>query len=57
MKNPYIFGYLPFVTIVLFSLTFGVYTVGVSVELFKGIGLYAGHARVFNGYTITYFSA
>ena len=42
MKNPYIFGYLPFFTIVLFSLTFGVYTVGVSVELFKGIGLYAG---------------
>jgi len=42
MKNPYIFGYLPFVTIVLFSLTFGVYTVGMSVELFKGIGLYAG---------------
>ena len=42
MKNPYIFGYLPFVTIVLFSLTFGVYTVGVSVEVFKGIGLYAG---------------
>ncbi|MER2090382.1 MAG: DUF5366 family protein, partial [Sporosarcina sp.] len=42
MKNPYLFGYLPFVTIVLFSLTFGVYTVGVSVELFKGIGLYAG---------------
>lgn len=42
MKNPYIFGYLPFVTIVLFSLTFGVYTVGVSVELFKGIGLYVG---------------
>ncbi len=42
MKNPYVYGYLPFVTIVLFSLTFGVYTVGVSVELFKGIGLYAG---------------
>lgn len=42
MKNPYIFGYLPFVTIVLFSLTFGVYTVGVSVELFKEVGLYTG---------------
>ncbi|MEK5068850.1 YufK family protein [Sporosarcina sp. FSL K6-1508] len=42
MKNPYIYGYLPFVTIVLFSLTFGVYTVSMSVELFKGIGLYAG---------------
>lgn len=42
MKNPYIFGYLPFVTIVLFSLTFGVYTVGLSVDLFKEIGLYTG---------------
>lgn len=42
MKNPYIFGYLPFVTILLFSLTFGVYTVSESVELFKSIGLYAG---------------
>lgn len=42
MRNPYIYGYLPFVTIVLFSLTFGVYTVGVSVDLFKEIGLYAG---------------
>lgn len=42
MKNPYIFGYLPFVTIMLFSLTFGVYTVGLSVDLFKEIGLYAG---------------
>lgn len=42
MKNPYIFGYLPFVTIVLFSLAFGVYTVGMLIDLFKGIGLYAG---------------
>lgn len=42
MKNPYIFGYLPFVTVVLFSLTFGVYTVGVSLDLFKEIGLYGG---------------
>lgn len=42
MKNPYIFGYLPFVTIVLFSLTFGVYTVGISIDLFKEIGLYSG---------------
>ena len=42
MRNPYIFGYLPFVTIVLFSLTFGVYTVGVSIDLFNEIGLYSG---------------
>jgi len=42
MKNPYIFGYLPFVTIVLFSLTFGVFTVSLSVDLFREIGLYSG---------------
>ena len=42
MKNPYIFGYLPFVTIILFSLTFGVFTVGPSIDLFKEIGLYSG---------------
>lgn len=42
MKNPYIFGYLPFVTIVLFSLTFGVFTVSLSIDLFKEIGLYTG---------------
>lgn len=42
MKNPYIFGYLPFVTIILFSLTFGVYTVGSLMDLFKDIGLYRG---------------
>lgn len=42
MKNPYLFSYLPFITVVIFSLTFGVYTVGVSIELFKEIGLYSG---------------
>lgn len=42
MRNPYIFGYLPFVSIVFFALTFGVYTVGESIELFKEIGLYSG---------------
>ncbi len=42
MKNPYLFSYLPFVTVVIFSLTFGVYTVGISIEFFKEIGLYSG---------------
>ncbi|AOV07003.1 DUF5366 family protein [Sporosarcina ureilytica] len=42
MRNPYIFGFLPFVTVVFFSLTFGVYTVGISIDLFKEIGLYSG---------------
>ncbi|WP_432352564.1 DUF5366 family protein [Sporosarcina sp. A2] len=42
MKNPYLFSYLPFFTIMLFSLTFGVYTVGFSLSLFREIGLYNG---------------
>jgi len=42
MKNPYIFGYLPLITIILFSLTFGVFTVTEALDLFKGIGVYSG---------------
>lgn len=42
MKNPYLFSYLPFFTIMLFSLTFGVYTVGYSLSIFREIGLYKG---------------
>lgn len=42
MKNPYLFSYLPFFTIMLFSLTFGVYTVGWSLSVFREIGLYSG---------------
>lgn len=42
MKNPYIFGNLPFITTLLFSLTFGVYSVGFSIDIFKEVGLYAG---------------
>lgn len=42
MRNPYLFGYLPFLTITLFSLTFGVYLVGASIIFFGQIGLYTG---------------
>lgn len=42
MKNPYLYGYLPLFTIILFSLTFGIYTVGVSIDLFTSVGVYAG---------------
>jgi hypothetical protein len=42
MRNPYLFGYLPFLTITLFSLTFGVYLVGESIVFFSQIGLYSG---------------
>lgn len=42
MKNPYVFGYLPFITILLFSLTFGIFTLTKAVALFKVIGVYSG---------------
>lgn len=42
MKNPYFYGYLPLFAIMLYSLTFGIYTVGKSIELFRLIGVYAG---------------
>lgn len=42
MKNPYLYGYLPLFTILLFSLTFGIYTVTESMGILQGIGIYAG---------------
>lgn len=42
MKNPYIYGYLPLITILLFSLTFGMYAVGESLQIFRAIGVYSG---------------
>lgn len=42
MKNPYLYGYLPLITILLFSLTFGIFAVTESIELFAAIGVYNG---------------
>ena len=42
MKNPYIYGFLPLITILLFSLTFGLYAVGEALQLFRAIGVYSG---------------
>lgn len=42
MKNPYLYGYLPLITIVLFSLTFGISAVTESLILFKAVGVYGG---------------
>ena len=42
MKNPYLYGYLPLFTVLLFSLTFGIYAVTESMEFLQGIGVYAG---------------
>ncbi|WP_088006544.1 DUF5366 family protein [Indiicoccus explosivorum] len=42
MKNPYLYGYMPFITILLYSLTFGVFAVTETLELLKKVGLYTG---------------
>ena len=42
IKNPYLYSYLPLITIILFSLTFGLYSVNEAVVLFHKIGVYAG---------------
>lgn len=42
MKNPYLYGYLPLITVLLFSLTFGIFAVTESLELFRAIGVYSG---------------
>ncbi|MFJ7827483.1 DUF5366 family protein [Psychrobacillus sp. NPDC096623] len=42
MKNPYVFGFLPLITIVLFSLSFALFTMNKVIELFKVIGVYSG---------------
>lgn len=42
IKNPYLYSYLPLITIILFSLTFGLYSVNEAVILFRKIGVYGG---------------
>lgn len=42
MKNPYVFGFLPLITILLFSLSFAIFTMNRAIDLFKVIGVYSG---------------
>ncbi|SOC41208.1 DUF5366 family protein [Ureibacillus acetophenoni] len=42
MKNPYLYGYLPLFTIILFSLSFGIFTVNRILPVLSSIGVYAG---------------
>lgn len=55
MKNPYLYGYLPLISVVLFSLTFGVYAVTESIQLFKVIGVYSGMAQFLSDFEIRIF--
>ena len=47
MKNPYLYGYLPLFSVLLFSLTFGIFGVGQSLELLTSIGVYSGMREFF----------
>ncbi|MEI4771742.1 DUF5366 family protein [Psychrobacillus sp. FJAT-51614] len=42
MKNPYVFGFLPLITILLFSLSFSIFTMNKAIDLFRVIGVYSG---------------
>ena len=55
MKNPYLFGYVPFITVVLFSLTFGIYAVFQSMDLFHAIGVYNGMREFLSDFEIKVF--
>ena len=55
MKNPYLFGYLPLITIILFSLTFGIYAVSQSMDLFNAIGVYNGMREFLSDFEIRVF--
>lgn len=48
MKNTYFFGYFPFITVVLFSLSFGLYCEIKLLDLFDSLGLYQGMLEFFS---------
>ena len=55
MKNPYLYGYLPFFTVLFFSLTFGIFTVSESMSLLTGIGLYNGMLEFLTDFELRVF--
>ncbi len=48
MKKPYFTGYFPFFAIILFSLSFGIYTETNMLGLLKQIGIYQGMLEFFS---------
>ena len=55
MKNPYLYGYLPLFSIVLFSLTFGIFAVSELMDLFQGIGIYGGMREFLSDFELRVF--
>lgn len=48
MKNTYFIGYFPFIVIVLFSISFAIYSEGQVLDLLVGFGLYKGMLEIFS---------
>lgn len=55
MKNPYLYGYLPFITVILLSLTFGLYATSEAMGLFQSIGVYNGMQEFLSDAEIRFF--
>jgi hypothetical protein len=55
MKNPYLYGYLPFFTVILLSLTFGIYSVTELMSLFQAIGVYDGMREFLTDFQLRVF--
>lgn len=55
MKNPYLYGYLPLFTIILFSLTFSVNAVSVALKFINDIGVYTGIREFLSDFELRIF--
>lgn len=55
MKNPYLYGYLPFFTIFLLSLTFGIFAVNESTAFMEKIGVYSGMRQFLSDFQLRLF--
>jgi len=55
MKNPYLYGYLPFFTVLFFSLTFGIFTVTESMGILQAVGIYNGMLEFLTDFELRVF--
>lgn len=55
MKNPYLYGYLPFFTVLFFSFTFGIFTVTESMGILQGVGIYNGMLEFITDFELRVF--
>lgn len=55
MKNPYVYGYLPLFTTILFSLSFGIFAVNQILPFLTSIGVYAGMREFLSDFELRVF--